>query len=129
MKYAEKIVYLNQDMQEEGVLNLVRKDLISTAEITLWNKIELKGTKPLYPGCYYRPPYNNIDAVESLNTSLIRLTHSNNLPSIILSDDFNIPDIKWKRDDRNYFQIKTNNNYNMEINNRLMETLEDNCRN
>lgn len=64
-----------------GVLKLVRKDLISTAEITLdtdcdilWNKIELKGRQPLYNGCCYRPPDNNIDAVESLNTSLTRLT-------------------------------------------------------
>lgn len=119
-----------------GVLNLVRKDLLSTAEITLdtdceilWNKIELKGRQPLYTGCYYRQPDNNIDAVESLNTSLTRRTHSNNLPNIILSGDFNMPDIKWKRDDSNNFQIKTNNNYNMEINNKFVEALEENCLN
>jgi len=40
-----------------------------------------------------------------------------------------MPDIKWKRDDSNNFQIKTNNNYNMEINNKFIETLEENCLN
>jgi hypothetical protein len=122
--------------EERGVLNLVRKDLLSTADITLdtdceilWNKIELKSRKPLYTGCYYRQPDNNIDVVESLNTSLTRLTHSNNLPNIIQTDEFNMPDIKWKRDDSNNFQIKTNNNYNMEINNMFVEALEENCLN
>jgi hypothetical protein len=40
-----------------------------------------------------------------------------------------MPDIKWKRDDSNNFQIKTNNNYNMEINNKFVEALEENCLN
>lgn len=40
-----------------------------------------------------------------------------------------MPDINWKRDDSNNFQIKTNNNYNMEINNKLVEALEENCLN
>ncbi|CAC5368590.1 unnamed protein product [Mytilus coruscus] len=96
-----------------GVLNLVRKDLLSTAEITLdtdceicWNKIEIKGSKPLYTGCYYRPPNNNIASIESLNTSLTRLTHSNNLPNLVLTGDFNMPHIKWEIDEDNNFGSK-----------------------
>ncbi|CAG2206629.1 unnamed protein product [Mytilus edulis] len=117
-----------------GVLNLVRKDLLSTAEITLdtdceicWNKIEIKGSKPLYTGCYYRPPDNNIASIESLNTSLTRLTHSNNLPNLVLTGDFNMPDIKWEIDEDNNFQIKKPNNYSMETNNKFIEALEENC--
>ncbi|XP_071153782.1 uncharacterized protein [Mytilus edulis] len=117
-----------------GVLNLVRKDLLSTAEITLdtnceicWNKIEIKGSKPLYTGCYYRPPDNNIASIESLNTSLTRLTHSNNLPNLVLTGDFNMPDIKWEIDEDNNFQIKKPNNYSMETIYKFIEALEENC--
>jgi hypothetical protein len=121
---------------DTNIYEVCRKDRVFKPGITLdtdceilWNKIELKSRKPLYTGCYYRQPDNNIDAVESLITSLTRLTHSNNLPNIILSGDFNMPYIKWKRDDSNNFQIKTNNNYNMEINNKFVEALEENCLN
>ncbi|CAC5414279.1 unnamed protein product [Mytilus coruscus] len=75
----------------------------------------------LKTGCYYRPPDNNIASIESLNTSLTRLTHSNNLPNLVLSGDFNMPDIKWEIDENKP------NNYSMETNNKFIEALEENC--
>jgi hypothetical protein len=54
-----------------GVLNAIRKDVISSGEITLetdcelaWNKIQIKGSKPLYTGCFAH--YNALIVTDSV---------------------------------------------------------------
>ena len=85
-----------------GVINSVRKDTVCSSEDTLdtdceiaWTKIQLKGCKALYTGCFYRKPDNEPSALEKLNNSLSRLTHNSTLPNVILTGDFNLPDIDW----------------------------------
>jgi hypothetical protein len=60
-----------------GVINAVRKDTVCSGEDTLdtdceiaWTKIQLKGCKALYTGCFYRKPNNEPSALENLNNSL-----------------------------------------------------------
>ncbi|CAG2212437.1 unnamed protein product [Mytilus edulis] len=75
------------DQMDMHIQNKVFSEITLDTDCEIcWNKIEIKGSKPLYTGCYYRPPDNNIAPIESLNTPLTRLTHSNNLPNLVLTE-------------------------------------------
>ena len=101
------------------MINAVRKDTVCSGEDTLdtdceiaWTKIQLKGCKALYNGCFYRKPDNEPSALENLNNSLNRLTHNSTLPNVILTGDFNLPDIDWDEDDiKGDYTIKSSHNY------------------
>ena len=96
-----------------GVLNIVRKDLYAQA-VTMsdadceivWNKIEQKGKKPLFTGVFYRPPNNDCYPLENLKISLQNMIKSNNLPNIVLTGDFNMPDIVWENESNESIEIK-----------------------
>jgi hypothetical protein len=45
--------------------------------------------------CCKQCSYNEPSALENLNKSLSRLTHNSTLPNVILTGDFNLPDIDW----------------------------------
>jgi hypothetical protein len=60
---------------------------IDLSRCIAWTKIQLKGCKALYTGCFYRKPDNEPSALENLNNSLSRLTHNSTLPNVILSFD------------------------------------------
>jgi hypothetical protein len=50
-------------------------------------------------------------ALENLNNSLSRLTHNSTLPNVILTGDFNLPDIVWDKDDiKGGYTIKSSPN-------------------
>ena len=101
------------------VINAVRKDTVCSGEDTLdtdceiaWTKIQLKGCKALYTACFYRKADNEPSALENLNNSLSRLTHNSTLPNVILTGDFNLPDIDWDEDDiKGWYTIKSSHNY------------------
>ncbi|XP_071150348.1 uncharacterized protein [Mytilus edulis] len=108
---------------KEVVLNAVRKNLISSGEVTLdtdceisWNKIQVQGSKPLYTECFYRQPNNEAVSLQKLDESLGRLTHNQNLPNIVLTGDFNIPDIQWK----DAYSIRSPQQYNLEVNETIL---------
>jgi hypothetical protein len=84
-------------MQYGKTLYVVVKTPRTLTEIA-WTKIQLKGCKALYTGCFYRKPHNEPSALENLNNSLSRLTHNSTLPNVILTGDFNLPDIDWDED-------------------------------
>ncbi|CAG2215950.1 unnamed protein product [Mytilus edulis] len=48
--------------------------------------------------------------------SLGRLTHNQNLPNIVLTGDFNIPDIQWK----DAYSIRSPQQYNLEVNETIL---------
>lgn len=88
-----------------GVLNAVRKDLVSSGEVTLetdseltWTKLHIQGCTPLYTGCFYGPPNNDTTPVEEVDKSRCILTHNQSLPDILLTGDFNAPDIIWEEE-------------------------------
>jgi hypothetical protein len=79
------------------IVRIVSKDTVCSGEDTLdtdceitWTKIQLKGCKALYTGCFYRKPDNEPSALENLNNSLSRRTHNNTLTNVILTGDFNL---------------------------------------
>jgi hypothetical protein len=70
--------------------------LETDCELT-WNKIQIKGSKPLYTGCFYRKPNNDAVPIQKLDESLGRLTHTTSLPNIILTGDFNLRTLNGTR--------------------------------
>ncbi|XP_063416350.1 uncharacterized protein LOC134697993 [Mytilus trossulus] len=112
-----------------GIINAVRKNIVCNGEDTLdtnceigWTKIQLKGCKALYTGCYYRKPDNEPTPLQNLNTSISRLTHYNTLPNIILTRDFNLPE-----DSNGGYAIKSSHNYSIEINKLALDIVEEHC--
>ena len=83
-----------------GVFILIHEDLVSieqpqfvtSCEVT-WVKVQLKGCKELFIGCYYMP-HRNRDLVKELDRSLELLTEKKDR-RIVLCGDFNCPDINW----------------------------------
>jgi hypothetical protein len=104
------------------------EDTLDTNCEIAWTKIQLKGCKALYTGCFYRKPDNEPSALENLNNSLSRLTHNSNLPNVILTGDFNLPDIDWEEDDIKVgYTIKSSHNYSTEIKQLAIDLVEEHC--
>ena len=59
----------------------------------LWTKLDIKGSKTLFIGAYYRPHENDEESLNELEKSLARLSQQHN---IILGGDFNFPGWDWK---------------------------------
>ena len=84
-------------------------------------RLNIQGSKPLYIGCYYRPTDRNIDNVLQLGVSLERIqSRGSCLLNILLTGDFNVPDIDWK-----LHAPKPNPQYGMEINLNATNILPD----
>ena len=84
-------------------------------------KLNIQGSKPLFIGCYYRPNDRNIDNVHQLGVSLERIqSRGSCLPNILLTGDFNVPDIDWE-----LHAPKPNPQYGMEINETMCDILAE----
>ncbi|CAC5424176.1 unnamed protein product [Mytilus coruscus] len=77
---------------------------------------EVQGSKPLYTGCFYRQPKNDAVSLQKLDESLGRLTHNQNLPNIVLTRDFNVPDIQWT----GAYSIRSPQQYNLAVNETIL---------
>jgi hypothetical protein len=87
----------------------------------LWRKLNICGSKPLHIGCYYRPTDRNINNVHELNTSLDKLPkQGQSLPNILLTGDFNVPDINWEK-----MTIKPDPQYGTELNTTMIDTFAE----
>lgn len=92
------------DCHGGGVFQAVKNDIIITHRSDLdtdceiiWTQCQLadKKTKSLLFGTYYRPNSSNIISLDELDTSLLKLGNSVHKNNIIVSGDFNAPDISW----------------------------------
>ena len=84
-----------------GVFIATKKDLIMDREIELetdceilWAKINIKGSKVLHVGAYYRPNEGDENSLDQLEASLLRI--GNRDENILLAGDFNFPGWDWK---------------------------------
>ena len=93
-----------------------RWDLETDCEI-IWTQCQLadKKTKSLLFGSYYRPNSSNVTSLDELDASLLKLGNSVHKNNIIVSGDFNAPDIRW---DTEYSSQSP-------ASNRLLEIIDD----
>lgn len=85
-------------------------------------KVHVIGNKPLYIGSIYRAPNCAIEPLECLDHTLSRLT-AKSLPNILLTGDFNLPDLVWDEDDG--YSQKPSPAYGTDVNTKLLDILND----
>ena len=113
-----------------GVLIVVKNTLLATREPTLeedsceavWGKIHIAGSRPLYNGCFYKKPDHHLEAVCGLDNAVSKITSSTCIPNILITGDFNLPDINWDLcDNENKYHIHNNPQYGTAINQALLD--------
>jgi hypothetical protein len=84
-----------------GVFIAAKKDLIMDRELDLetdceilWCKFDIRGSKTLHVGAYYRPNEGDEASIDQLEASLLRI--GNRDENILLAGDFNFPGWNWK---------------------------------
>ena len=84
-----------------GVFQAIKNDLIisqkqefdTNCEI-IWSQCQIQGLSSLYIGTFYNPN-GNTTTLEELHASLLKIGDRINNKNIILTGDFNIPNIDW----------------------------------
>ena len=89
---------------------------------TVWCKVSIQGSQPLYIGTFYRQPNSDIDELEELEKMISSITETQqNLPNIILGGDFNLPHINWQST-----TVNTNPQYGKALNDKMVEITNNN---
>ena len=117
----------DRNLQGGGVFTLVHDKYVAACESSLdsaceiiWSKLSIAGSKPLFVGSFYRPTDRDPISIQELDSSLKKLFTGNNLPNVILSGDFNLPDIDWHND-----KIKPVPQYGNSLNQNLLQVVND----
>ena len=71
-----------------------RYDLETKCEL-LWNEIHTNHGQKMLIGVYYRPPNTNIEYLQLMDDSLIKVRSLCNFDKIFLLGDFNLPNFDW----------------------------------
>ncbi|XP_048588419.1 uncharacterized protein LOC125572237 [Nematostella vectensis] len=118
-----------------GVLVATNQDSIISSRIhsledehveSVWCKIEIAGTKPLYNGCMYRTPDRQPESIYYLDSTLNKITSSPCLPNVLVTGDFNLPDISWDCTDcENKYIVKANPQYGVLVNQAFIDTIHE----
>lgn len=102
--FSERYSIYRQDRttRNGGVMIAVRANIKSLRETELetggeqvWVKVEIKGTRALLVGGYYRPHVSDIEGLEYFGTSAYRACQYSNA-NVWISGDFNLPGIDWE---------------------------------
>ena len=119
----------DRNLNGGGVLTAVSNKIIATHESNLdsnceaaWMKVHVIGNKPLYSGSIYRAPNCAVEPLECLDQTLSRLT-AKSLPDIVLTGDFNLPDLVWDEEDG--YSLKPSPAYDTEVNTKLLDIIND----
>ena len=81
---------------KNDIIITYRSDLDTDCEI-IWTQCQLADneTKSLLFGSYYRQNSSNVTSLDELDVSLLKLGNSVYKNNVIVSGDFNAPDISW----------------------------------
>ena len=103
-EFCENVYRKDRNIQGGGVLNAIRQNILASEELSLnanceiiWVKIQNENNAPLFISSYYRPPNSDLNAACEFQNSVQKLTCKSCLPSILLTGDFNLPDMSWKQ--------------------------------
>ena len=70
--------------------------ILSVSAELIWAKLFIVGMKPLYICSYYRPPNSDLEPLLELKNFLCSLFNGKSVPPhLVLTGDFNLPDITW----------------------------------
>lgn len=115
-----------------GVLVATREDLLVSPTSSLhtdgleavFGKINISGSKTLHVGCVYRQPNNNPEPINTLTESLISTTPGGSILNMLITGDFNFPDIDWDIEDgeHKYF-VKSSPQYGYEANEAMLDLI------
>ena len=86
-----------------GIFIMVRNTFISTMKSqfntsceVMWVEVEVRGTKPILIGAYYKPKELDEESMTQLKSSLDSILQSGKYSTVLLSGDFNLPSMNWK---------------------------------
>ena len=86
-----------------GIFIMVRNTFISTMKSqfntsceVMWVEVEVRGTKPILKGAYYKPKELDEESLSQLKPSLDSILQSGKYSTVLLSGDFNLPSMNWK---------------------------------
>ncbi|CAC5371135.1 unnamed protein product [Mytilus coruscus] len=100
-------------LEQNDIIAIEKPEFVTKCEIE-WVKIQLKDKKDLTIGSFYMP-HRNMEDIKELDKSLDHISNKNQ--TIILTGDFNCPDLKW-----NTMTVHQNAQYK-EIQRALMEVI------
>ena len=115
-----------------GVLVATRQDLLISPTSSLhtdgleavFGKINISGSKTLHVGCVRRQPNNNPDPINTLTESLISTTPGGSTLNMLITGDFNFPDIDWDIEDGEYkCYVKSSPQYRYEANEAMLDLI------
>ena len=98
-------MYRKDRTQNGGGVFIATKDCLITAEEPdfgndseiIWASLQFKSSKPLLIASFYRPPGNNAQPLDALQSSFAKaMKNSRRYANIIIGGDFNLGDINWK---------------------------------
>ena len=113
-----------------GVFVTIKDDLTSLYEPILsisaeliWARLFIVGMKLLYICSFYRPPNSNLEPFLELKNFLSSLLNGKSVPPyLVLTGDFNLPDITWNETGG---ELAPNPTYGSLLNNTFLNILDD----
>ena len=104
LEKTEKQVLLKQVLEKQVLFQISKADLITTHLTNLntnsesiWTETEIKGMKPIVMCTFYRTPHDSQGTqIEELDLSLSKLGNKINTHNVIITGDFNLPNINWE---------------------------------
>ena len=115
-----------------GVLVATGEDLLISPTSSLHTggleavlgKINISGSKTLHVGCVYRQPNNNPEPINTLAESLISTTPVGSTLNMLITGDFNFPDIDWDIEDGEHkYYVKSSPQYGYEANEAMLDLI------
>ncbi len=111
-----------------GVFQISKDDLITshlpdldTNSESIWTETQITGMKPIIMCTLYRPPNDSHGTqIEELDLALSKLGNKINTHNVIITGDFNLPNINWE-----IHQVTTNNGYSTAAANKLLSLTEE----
>ena len=89
---------------------------LNTNSESIWTETEIKGMKPIVICTYYRTPHDSQGTqIEELDLSLSKLGNKINTYNVIITGNFNLPNVNWEN-----HHVTSNSGYSTVAANKLL---------
>jgi len=104
-------------------LRSLEDPVIDVSAELVWAKLCISGMVPMYICAFYRPPNSDVEPIVQLRKFLNSLFNGKSgIPHVVLTGDFNLPDILWTDDGG---EMQSNPSYGNPVNSSFLEMLDD----